>query len=108
MVRIFPRCHTTKVISNHKRPVVQVGLRVPVIVLVLAATAVPIELRPLHLSTLDFGMEVWDVVENIAGYVPLGMVFAEMGLMKGILLATLISICAETSQFAMMHRTPQI
>jgi len=80
--------------------------RVPVITLILAATAIPVEFRPLGSEALDFGVSVADVLANVAGYVPVGMVLAEFGLARAILAAALLSIFAESSQFVMMHRAP--
>lgn len=95
-------------VSNIHRPADHIALRVPVIVLVLAATAVPVELQwPSH-PTLDFSIEAYDILENIAGFVPVGIVLGELGLLRAVIAAALISTFAETSQFVMVHRDPSV
>jgi len=76
--------------------------------LVLAATAIPIELRHPDFSLLNFSMFPVDMVANIAGYVPVGLVLADLGAFRGILLAALLAIGAEATQFAMVHRDPSV
>ena len=80
--------------------------RVPVITLVLAATAIPVEFRPPGSESLDFSLGVSDVLANVAGYLPVGIVLGEFGLARAILAAALLSTFAESSQFFMMHRVP--
>jgi hypothetical protein len=82
-----------------------IRLRAPVIFLVLAATAIPVELRPLGHATVDFGIYQYDVVENVVGYVPVGIVLGELGMLRAVVIAALMSTFAETSQLVMMHRT---
>jgi concanavalin A-like lectin/glucanase superfamily protein/VanZ like protein len=95
-------------VSNSNRPAGWIALRVPVITMVLAATAFPIELRPP--GNVRLGFDIWasDVVVNIAGYVPVGIVLGGLGPLPAILAAALISMFAETSQFVMIHRDPSI
>jgi VanZ family protein len=94
--------------STSNRPGYRIALRAPVITLVLAATAIPVELRHLVHPTLDFGVYAYDVMENVAGYVPVGIVLGELGPLRGVLAAVLIATFAETTQFAMMHRVPSV
>jgi hypothetical protein len=75
--------------------------------MVLAATAIPIEFRPLGRAPLDWNIGISDFVENILGFVPVGMVLAELGLLRAVLLAAVMSVFAEFSQLWMMHRTSQ-
>jgi hypothetical protein len=86
----------------------QIKLRLPVIIMVLAAIAIPIELRPLGRATLSLGFDAPDFFANIAGFIPVGIVLGELGLLRGVILAGLMSVFAETGQFAMMHRDPSI
>ena len=81
-------------------------LRAPVIVLILAGTAVPVELR----SPIAFGhaFQLVDFLQNIAGYVPLGFVLGGMPAARALLLATAISLFAESSQSIMLLRDPSI
>src|SRR5215471_12382527 len=91
-------------ISNNSRRAHRVKLRAPVILLVIAATAIPVELQPLGHATLDFSIIVSDVVANIVGYFPVGIVLGELGLLRAVTTAALMSSIAEFSQLAMLHR----
>ena len=91
---------------NGSRPAEGITLKWPVIVLVLAATAIPIELRPRGIAPLDFSVAVDDVLENIAGFLPVGIVLAELGFLRAVGAASLLSTFAETGQFMMVHRDP--
>jgi hypothetical protein len=93
--------------SNTIRAGDKIALAAPIIWMVLAATAIPIELRPLGRAPLDWGIGIYDFVENTLGFVPVGMVFAELGLLRAVLLGAAMSAFAETSQLWMMHRTSQ-
>jgi hypothetical protein len=84
----------------------RITLRGPVITMVLAATAIPVELRPLGRATLSSHAFASDVAVNVAGYVPVGMVLAGLGQWWAVLTAALMATFAETTQFAMMHRDP--
>jgi len=91
-------------VSNNNRRADGVSLRAPIILMVLAATAIPVEIRPVSHVTLDFGIYASDVVANIAGYVPVGIVLGELGLLPAVIIAGLMSAFAEFSQLAMLHR----
>jgi len=92
------------VLLNSNRRANGIRLRAPVILIVLAATAIPVELRPVSHVTVDFGVYASDVVGNIVGYVPLGIVLGELGLLRAVITAAVMSAFAEFSQLAMMHR----
>ena len=94
-------------VSNTIQPGKRIALAAPIIWMVLAATAIPIELRPLGRAPLDWGIGISDFVENVLGFVPVGMVLAESGLLQAILLVAAMSVFAETSQLWMIHRTSQ-
>ena|ERR1700683_348532 len=47
-----------------------------------------------------------DVIENIAGYLPVGIVVAELGLLRGVTVAAFVSAFSETSQVAAAGRVP--
>jgi hypothetical protein len=84
-----------------------IPLTAPVICLVLAATAVPIEVRSLREVELSFNIgDVSDIIANIVGYLPVGIVLGRLGIWKAGLVAGLISAFAETSQLFMLHRDP--
>jgi hypothetical protein len=86
----------------------KINLRIPIIVMVLAAIIVPIELRSPGRAALDFGFDAPDFFANIAGFIPIGIVLGEFGLLRGVILAALMSIFAETGQLWMMHRDPSV
>ncbi len=81
-------------------------LQLPVVIAVLAATTVPIEWRVPPLRGLDLTLIVSDVVANVAGYLPVGLVLAVPNVRTAILAAALMSTLAETGQLFMMHRDP--
>ncbi len=80
-----------------------IALQMPVIVLVLAFTAVPMELRPLTREGVArlfaVNLDVTDIVANIVGFVPLGLVFASRGPWGTVGLAACVSLLAEAFQF---------
>ena len=89
------------------RPAPRIALAVPVIFLILAATAIPIEFRSLGEAQMVFEVsDVPDIVANVIGYVPLGIVLGELGLLRVVFIAGLISTFAETGQLVLMHRDP--
>jgi VanZ family protein len=104
--RSSPMGNAGSLASSSHRPAVRIMLRLPVILMVLAATAMPVELRPLYYATLNFGISVSDVVANVVGYVPVGIVLGGLGPLRAVIVASLISTFAETGQLMMMHRTP--
>ena len=81
-------------------------MRAPVILLVVAASAIPVELRPPGGVTLDFKIFASDFAANILAYVLVGVVLGGLGPLRAIFAAALLSILAETGQFVMMHRDP--
>ena len=81
------------------RPAVAIDLRIPVIMMVLAATAVPVELRSPSHASWSLGVYPADVLANVLGYVPVGMVLGSLGPLRAISIATAISILAEISSW---------
>jgi hypothetical protein len=69
------------IILNGNRTTRRITLRAPVMLMVLAATAIPVESRPPRLASLDMHINAADVVANLGGYVPVGMVLADTGLL---------------------------
>ena len=92
--------------SQQKHDSDRVRLLAPVIVLVLGTTAIPVELRRFDLATLSLGCSARDLVVNLILYVPVGVVLTRLGFWRAVLIATLLSLFAETCQFFMMHRFP--
>jgi Concanavalin A-like lectin/glucanases superfamily/VanZ like family len=84
----------------------RVRLLAPFIVMVLAATAIPVELRRFDFAALSLQLNSLDVVANLAFYVPVGMALKRLGFWRAVILATLLSLFAELSQFFMAHRFP--
>ncbi len=84
----------------------RVRLLVPIIVLILAATAVPVELRRFDFATLRLGWNLRDLVENVILYFPVGVVLASLGFWRALMIATFLSLFAETCQIFMVHRFP--
>src|ERR1700743_3418846 len=80
----------------------------PGVTLILAATLIPVELRPLSPESLSFSIEAYDVAENIAAFVVAGLVLAEMGFLRAILIGALISVSAEASQLFSAYRDPSV
>lgn len=103
---LLRRCTTW---PQHTRPTHCLRLRVPVLFLVLATTALPIELRALGEVSLSFSFnDVPDIVANVIGYLPVGLVLAEHGLLRAVCLAGLLSAGAELSQLVLLHRDPSL
>ena len=92
--------------SQQKHDSDRVRLLVPVIVLVLGTTAIPVELRRFDFATLSLVCNALDMMENLILYVPVGVVLTRLGFWRGVMIATLLSLFAETCQFFMMHRYP--
>ena len=83
-----------------------IALKIPVLFLIIAAAAIPVELRPWGRVTLGFSIGTDDVLENIAAFVVLGVVLGDLGFRKSVLVGALISTLAEAGQFFMAHRDP--
>lgn len=83
-------------------------MRSPIIALVLAATAIPIELRPPGHARLDLDFGVSHFLVNVVGYIPLGIVLGQLGLLRAVMAATAVSAFAEIGQFGMMYRDPSL
>ena len=81
-----------------------VSLRAPVILLILAATAIPVELQPVRHLTVDFDISTGHLLANVAGYVPLGIVLGEFGVLRAVIVAALMSASIEASQLLMLYR----
>jgi hypothetical protein len=88
------------------------ALRVPVIVLILAFTSIPTELRRVDMSTLAefvrFGLDVPDIVVNIIGFVPVGMVLVDRGRSGAIGIAAALSLAVEVTQLFSWGRSPSL
>jgi hypothetical protein len=84
-----------------------IRLRLPVLVVTLAATAVPTAFRPLQ--PIDFGLlghDPADLALNVLGFVPVGIVLAALGPLRAVLVSALLSVAAELSQVVMLYRYP--
>ena len=86
-----------------------VRLRVPVLTMILAATAIPVAFRPPQQAELHlFSIDAYDILANIAGFVPVGIVLAALGPVWAVMAAALLSMFAETSQLVMLYRIPSL
>jgi hypothetical protein len=92
--------------SQQKRGGDRVRLLPPVIVLVLGATAIPVELRGFDFPTLSLGYNPRDLVANLVLYVPVGLVLTGLGFWRAVTVVTILSLCVEICQVFMMHRFP--
>ena len=90
--------------------ITRIRLLAPIVVMVLAATAVPIELRapgqPGFYDKDASWVDIPDFIVNVIGFVPVGLVLSPLGAARAIGLATLMSSFAETSQLVMLYRDP--
>jgi concanavalin A-like lectin/glucanase superfamily protein/VanZ like protein len=88
-----------------------VGLRLPVIVLVLALTAIPMKWRSLQLGIDDLhriNVEAADVVSNVILYIPIGVVLAARSAWPTVIAAGVLSGFAEGTQLVTDGRSPSI
>ena len=86
-----------------------IRLQVPVLTMIIAALAIPVALRPLQQAELQiFSTDASDIVANIAGFVPVGIVLATLGPVRAVMAAALLSMFAETSQLLMLYRVPSL
>jgi len=53
-------------------------------------------------------LDVYDVLANIAGFVPVGIVLAAIGPLRAVTVAALLSLLAEVSQLVMLYRSPSL
>jgi VanZ family protein len=87
-------------------------LQFPVIVLVVAFTAIPLEVRPLSRESLAGALDIYlnlgDAVSNVAGYLPVGIVLASQGTWAAVGGATALSLFAEVSQLLSRGRSPSV
>ena len=84
----------------------RVMLLAPLIVLVLGATAIPVELRRFDFESLSWGCDRMDLVANVLLLLPVGMALAGLGFWRAVMIAASISLFAETCQFFSVHRYP--
>ena len=77
--------------------------------MILAATAIPVAFRPLQQAELfPVSIDAYDIMSNIAGFVPVGIVLASLGPVRAVMAAALLSVFAETSQLVMLYRFPSL
>jgi hypothetical protein len=104
----FHVCDSYVPAQDRGRQAIWIAWRLPVIMMILSATAIPVELRPRGINALGYGFEVADVAANILGYVPLGIVLGNNGFIRAVLIAGGMSTLAEASQFVMAFRDPSL
>jgi hypothetical protein len=100
------------VLAHDRRTARSVSLLIPVVTLVLACTAVPIQLQPPSAADLaaifEAELDVPDIVANVVGFAPLGLVFASRGAWPAIALSTALSSFAEAMQLFSTGRSPSL
>jgi Concanavalin A-like lectin/glucanases superfamily/VanZ like family len=91
------------------RTLTRIKLRAPTIFLILAAIAIPIELvSPGHHSTVDLSINAAHGFVNVLGFVPVGLVLGEFGVLRALAAAALMSGLAETGQLVMLYRDASV
>lgn len=85
---------------------IKLDLRMLLISLIVAATAIPVEFRAFDMRLVDTSANAPDMALNAVGYMPLGLCLASLGTTAGMLAAGLVSGIAEASQFFAMGRFP--
>ncbi len=81
-------------------------LRAPVIVAVLAATAIPIDIGSLANARMNVGWSLVDAIVNVLGFIPVGCVLAPSGVVRATIIAIVMSAGSEVLQLGMVHRDP--
>jgi Concanavalin A-like lectin/glucanases superfamily/VanZ like family len=101
-----------RVLADNRRTARSVSLLVPVVTLVFACTAIPIQLQPWSAADLagifEGKLDVPDIVANVVGFAPLGMVLASRGAWPAIALATALSSFSEATQLFSRGRSPSL
>jgi len=89
--------------------VTRIKLRAPVMFLVLSAIAIPVELLPPgHHSAVNLSFDVSHGFVNVLGFVPVGLVLGEYGVLRAVTAAALMSGLAETGQLVMLNRDSSV
>ena len=94
--------------NGHPR---EMGLALPVVVLVFAFTAIPLELRPLGTFGWEMNLtrpDVPDIVINLLGYIIVGIALTSRGRWLAVATSTLLSLVAETSQLFTVDRSASL
>jgi VanZ family protein len=85
---------------GHVKPVL------PLLVMVLALTAIPVELRPGNSVALSWDSDPLDLIANFVGYIPVGVVLTALPFVPAMVIAGSLTVAAETAQIFTMHRFP--
>jgi VanZ family protein len=95
------------------RQSVKVRLQIPVLTLVVAFTAIPVGLqlpgmeRIAEVFRTDLGRRnLPDILANVLGYVPVGVVLANRGVWRAVGIASSVSLSAEVAQVFAVGRSP--
>src|SRR5690348_15797729 len=90
----------------------RVSWPLPVLLLVIAFTSIPTELRPVSRAVMhevfDTSLDIPDILANVIGFIPLGVVLAARGARSAIGIAACVSIFAETTQLFSLGRSPSL
>jgi hypothetical protein len=100
-------------IAANRGPAIRMLLEIPVLLLVLGFTAVPAGLQLPNAEDLAAGFNVFpsglhgpDMLANVVGYVPVGVVLGGRGAWRAFGIATGVSLFAETVQLFSVGRAP--
>ena len=109
-MRLFQRKSLLVSKTDDPRSDRHISLRFPVLVLVIACTAVPAELRYPSAAAFEefFTPFLADVIANIVGFIPVGIVLANRGSWSAVALATAVSLFVEVSQVFADGRSPSV
>lgn len=92
-----------------RRPTRSLSLTAPVIFLIVAATAIPVQFRsPRAADVTLVSSDLSDIAANVVLYVPLGMVLGGAGVLRATLIGAALSTAAESGQLVMLHRDPSL
>jgi hypothetical protein len=85
-----------------------VATRLPVLTMIVAATAIPVELRVPSRAALGSNFFATEFLANIVGYIPAGVVLSGLGSAAAVLVSAAIATLAEIGQLFMAHRDPSV
>lgn len=97
-------------IEDHRAK--RLSFQLPLLLLVLAFTSIPTDMRPVTSAVIaevvDTSLDLPDVLVNVIGFVPVGIVLSARGPRAAVALAALLSVFAETMQLFSVARSPSI
>jgi VanZ family protein len=101
--KVWRAAHADRAVSAARD---RVNFTWPVGMLVLAAIAIPVELRPFDAIELSWAVIPFDVIANILLFLPVGAVLAGMTFARAVAIAVAMTVLAETAQLFTLYRYP--